>query len=472
MYPGKYPSTVTTKAANTVDAALAREVDVPLPSDGEADTHAEAERTRNTPSVDVICGDAIDVLRGMPADSIHAVITSPPYMGLRSYNIPTRRWDDGSACVLGDEQTVELYTQHMVEVMRELKRVLHPSGSLWLNIGDSYAGGGRHVEPVKYPNVNKPKRPKQKRRSGKDLLLVPARVALAMQADGWILRQDIVWAKAVSFLKCFSGSVMPESTRDRCVHAFEHVFHFVQQDHYYYDIDGSREPYADVTRGQLRSPYTGKGQKAYADAGAQNPSDVKRRVLASVTNGAGRNLRNVWIIPKQNYPGSHHATFPERLPEIVIKLATSEKGVCEVCREPWRRRVVREVVPAHIRERFEAARAVTAGETGRTDGHTSKRPNYRRKVLREEWEAGCHCGRGIIPSTVMDIFSGSGRAGIVAKRLERSFIGIDANPEYVRMAQDAIAGSRIALATEKQATTGRRTYNGFNKRWKEQHDNE
>ena len=175
------------------------------------------------------------------------------------------------------------------------------------------------------------------------------------------------------------------------------------------------------------------------------------------------------MIPKQNFPGAHFATFPEKLVEPVVKLATSEKGVCEVCLEPWRRRVVREAVPADVQARFEAARAVTARETGRTDGHTSKRPNYRRKVLREEWVAGCQCGRGIVPSTVMDIFSGSGRAGLVATRLGRSFIGIDANPEYCEMARKAIAGGTVATASAKQ-TKGKRTYSGFNARWKAGHE--
>ena len=145
------------------------------------------------------------------------------------------------------------------------------------------------------------------------------------------------------------------------------------------------------------------------------------------------------MIPKQNFTGAHFATFPEKLVEPIIKLATSEKGVCEACLEPLRRRVVREPVPVDVQARFEAMRAQTAAETGRTDGHTQKRPNYRRKVLREEWEPGCQCGQGIIPATVCDIFSGSCRAGIVAKRLGRSFIGIDANPDYCEMGRRAIA---------------------------------
>ena len=231
---------------------------------------------------------------------------------------------------------------------------------------------------------------------------------------------------------------MPESTRDRTTWAHEHVFHFTLTKNAFYDQDGCREPYAISSRVQARTGYTGQRTKAYASAHAQDPSDSKRRILESIKAGIGRNLRNVWVIPKQNFLGAHFATFPMKLVEPVVKLATSEKGVCEVCLEPWRRRVVREAVPAHVRAQFEAARAQTASETGRTDGHTSKRPNYRRKVLREEWEPGCNHGGNPIPATLLDPFMGSGRAGMVATRLGRSFIGIDASAEYVRMAEVAI----------------------------------
>ena len=238
---------------------------------------------------------------------------------------------------------------------------------------------------------------------------------------------------------------MPESTKDRTTHSHEHLFHLTLAENAFYDQDGCREPYADNTTMQLRSLYTGTGRKDYAGAGVQDPSDTKRRVLRGIESGSGRNLRNTWIVPKQNFPGAHFATFSEKLVEPIIKLATSEKGVCDRCLEPLRRRVVREPVPVDVQARFEAMRAQTAAETGRTDGHTQKRPNYRRKVLREEWEPGCQCGRGIIPATVLDPFCGSGRAGIVAKRLGRSFIGIDANSSYVRMAQQAIAAAGRVL---------------------------
>lgn len=422
--------------------------DVPLPFD----TPDASE-----PFVNLICGDVIDTLNELDDQSVHCIVTSPPYYGLRSYGIEPRKWSDGSVCVLGDEPSVEQYVEHMVEVFNVVKRVLHPHGSLWLNLGDCYAGGGNHPEETKYPGAVKPLRAKQKRRSGKDLLLVPAQVALGLQRDGWILRQDNIWAKALSFCPAYSGSVMPESTRDRTTWAHEHVFHFQLNEDAFYDQDGCREPYAASTIRDSHTEYTGRGTKPYAQNSVQNPSDVKRRVLAGVEAGGGRNLRNVWVIAKQNFPGSHFATFPEKLVEPIVKLATSERGACVKCGEQVRRKVIREPVPADIQARFEASRAQTRDETGRTDGHTSKRPNYRRKVLREEWEAGCDCGVERVPAVVLDIFVGSGRAGIVAKKLGRSFIGIDVNQDYINMADIAIREVTYGAGIPQQERQAERT---------------
>ena len=157
---------------------------------------------------------------------------------------------------LGGEDTLDEYIENLVRVFREVKRVLHPKGTLWLNLGDCHAGGGRHSEQTKYAEADaeKPIRRKQKKLSGKDLLMVPARAALALQADGWILRSDIIWAKALSFLPAFSGSVMPESTRDRPTHAHEHLFLLALSEDYFYDQDAFREAFANSTKGnyQLR----------------------------------------------------------------------------------------------------------------------------------------------------------------------------------------------------------------------------
>lgn len=445
------------------------------------------------PRAQILCGDVMDVLDQLPSQSVHTIITSPPYYGLRDYGIPPRVWGGDAACphdwtdgnrrfqvpggtakqrsnagsgegivgqyatcgacgawrgCLGLEPTLGAYLEHLTEVFRRAKRVLRDDGTLWLNLGDSYAGGGRHDEPRIYKAADgghKPRRAKQQTLTGKDLLMVPARAAIALQDDGWVLRQDNIWAKGLSFCGAYSGSVMPESTRDRTTWAHEHIFHMAKGTKYFYDIDAGKEPYADSTLQQLRRPYAGRGRKAYDRAGVQNPSDVKRRVLDGASTGNGRNLRNVWVIPKQPFKAAHFATFPEALVTPIIQLATSEKGCCTACGMPRVRHVLREAVPQGVRDAFEAARVVSAGHTGRSDGHTQGKPNYRREVLGVEWKDGCECGAETVPCTVLDIFAGSGRCGIAAIKLGRDFLGIDVNPEYVQMAQAALreAGAEV-----------------------------
>lgn len=154
----------------------------------------------------------------------------------------------------------------------------------------------------------------------------------------------------------------------------------------------------------------------------------------------GRNLRNVWIVPKQNFKGAHFATFPEKLVEPVVKLASSERGVCAECAAPVQRRTVRSDIPAAVQEKFDASRIATGTDTGRTDGHTARRPNHRRRVLWEEWEPSCACRVAVVPATILDIFNGSGRTGMVARKLGRSYIGIDVNASYIEMAERNILG--------------------------------
>jgi hypothetical protein len=172
-------------------------------------------------------------------------------------------------------------------------------------------------------------------------------------------------------------------------------------------------------------------------------------VLRSIAGGTGRNLRNVWVIAKEPLKEAHFAAFPTKLVEPVVRLATSEKGCCSRCYAPWRRKTVREAVPADIQAQFNAARIATVGDTGRTDGHTHRKPNYRRRILGTGWEPTCECGLGdTIPTTVLDPFCGSGRAGIVATRLGRHFIGIDASAEYCAIAERAVGAEHVLSGRE------------------------
>lgn len=410
--------------------------------------------------------DVVEGIRSIPSGSVHCVVTSPPYLALRRYaGITPRTWEDGSSSVLGEEPNLYVYVQHMVEVFRELKRVLHPTGTFWLNIGDSYQHGGPQPSTGVHKRNGVPLPEDYKRmpifKSKKQLGMVPARVAIALQEDGWILRQDIIWAKGLSFCPSYSGSVMPESIVDRAIWSHEHLFHFALNDKYFYDIEGCKEPYADSTKRDAATQYTGRGRKLYADAGVQNPSDVKRRVLESVAGGSGRNLRNVWVIPKEPLKEAHFAAFPTKLVEPVVKLGSSAYGCCPSCYAPWERVTTKEPVPAHIQAQFEASRSATTNDTGRTDGYTARKPNYRRRTLGEGWRPTCLCGiNEVVPARVLDCFSGSGRAGIVATRLGRDFIGIDASAEYCDIARRVIKkevgvrGSDIELEANESTRDG------------------
>lgn len=396
--------------------------------------------------VNIIHADILDALRAMEAESVHLIASSPPYLALRRYpGVGPTTWADGSSCILGLESNLHHYIDHMLEVCEELRRVLHPSGNFMLNVGDSYQHGGPQPSTGihkrnEVPLPNDYKRTKTFK-SKKQLGMIPARLAIALQDREWILREHIVWAKGVSFLKCFSGSVMPESIRDRCTSAWEPIFHFAKQDKYYWDIEGGKEPYSDTTLTQAAKTYDKASRKDYEAAGVQDPSDVKRRILAGVSQGGGRNLRNVWVIAKEPQKENHFASWPTKLVEPMITLGSSAQGVCPSCLYPWERVTHKEAIPAHIQARFEASRVATTADTGRTDGYTARKPNYRRRILGEGWRPTCVCEAGDpIPSVVLDPFVGSGRTGVVAVRLGRDFIGVDASEESCAIARRVIGG--------------------------------
>lgn len=346
-------------------------------------------------------GDANDVLASLPEQSVHAVVTSPPYWGLRDYGV------DGQ---LGLEPTPEEYVANMVEVFQGVWRVLRDDGTLWLNIGDSYAGSygsGTSVQTnigltvdsfTRYQNVTgrghyglKPK----------DLVGIPWRLAFALQSDGWYLRSDIIWSKP---------NPMPESVTDRPTKAHEYLFLLTKKPRYYYDAEAIREPAQEWGERD-------RGNGKYKKAGLANG------LLAGQPAEAGHNKRTVWTIATQPYKEAHFATFPEKLVEPCIKAGTSEWGVCAKCGAPYERIVDRE--PMRITRSF---RAEEMGEYGRTrSSGTMTKPA---KSTTQGWRKTCKHIAAIVPATVLDPFAGSGTALIVAKRMGRSSVGIELSPEY------------------------------------------
>ena len=285
-------------------------------------------------------GDAVDMMREIPDGSIHCCITSPPYWGLRSYLEPD---DPDKAREIGAEATPDQYVANMVRVFREVRRVLRDDGTCWLNLGDSYAtqgvagpqrdasgglGGGRDLgtrgEQGSRVSSSGVSRTVPHGLKPKDLCLIPYRVALALQADGWWLRSNIIWAKGLSFCEHYSGSVMPESVRDRPTSAHEAVFLLTKSARYWYDADAVSEPATHagkvVTLGEKslsRGQQTGAGHAGHWGNGTAD----------SVTVKATRNKRNVWTIATQPYSGSHYAVMPPALVVPCVKAGCPAGGL-------------------------------------------------------------------------------------------------------------------------------------------------
>lgn len=359
--------------------------------------------------------DVINGLRSLPDRSVHCVITSPPYWGLRDYGVEGQ---------IGLEPSPKEYLDKMVEIFQEVRRVLRDDGTLWLNLGDSYANAqprgrmedqgdlstGDHGELI-------PKRDwsawslKQK-----DLVGMCWRVAFALQSDGWYLRSDIVWAKP---------NPMPESVTDRPTRSHEYVFLLTKNARYFYDADAARESQTGNahSRGNGITPKT-----VMKNGGLIKANESFHRSTAQYIDvPGGRNRRDVWIIPTQPTPEAHFATFPEALVEPCIKAGTSERGCCSVCGSQWVREVDEEpYTPGKIEPREFAIKS---------GGNNGKHSPPREKQL-IGWQPSCACSNeDPIPCTVLDPFGGSGTVAKVARDLNRNAILIEINPAYVEIAK-------------------------------------
>jgi DNA modification methylase len=384
-------------------------------------------------------GDALTLLKQMPDEFVHCTVTSPPYWGLRDYGVPGQ---------LGLEKTPEEYVAKMVEVFGEVKRVSRPDATLWLNLGDSYCGGGRGVDE-KYGNGrNEDSHPVRfiKPQNGlkpKDLCGIPWRVAFALQADGWYLRSDIIWAKP---------NPMPESVTDRPTKAHEYIFLLSKSAKYYFDQDAVREPATGWNGSKFDDPrdierHPNVGRKARIPAGWKTGlgshgsihSEGREQSITYQEIECGRNIRTVWNIATQPYKEAHFATFPEEIPERCIKAGTSEKGCCPKCGKAWVR-----VVETHYNNpgnrttngpRSMERRHETAGFPVRLESET--------KTL--GWQPSCSCGEEPVPCVVLDPFIGSGTVAKVAIRLRRNWVGIDLNPAYGELTEKRKAWTQVEM---------------------------
>jgi DNA modification methylase len=374
----------------------------------------------------------------IPDTSVDCVVTSPPYWGLRDYGLDEQG--------LGLEPTPEEYCANMVAVFREVWRVLKPTGTVWLNLGDSYSSGSRTTTTNDTlrgdTTVNVTRTPVVKGIKPKDLVGIPWRVAFALQADGWYLRSDIIWSKP---------NPMPESVTDRPTKAHEYIFLLTKSPRYYYDADAIREAhvypalnkaaqYGEGYRNKVNGKYT-DAKMGGGGAGFKGHSGVYKADGTPLNNPLGRNKRSVWEITTQPYPEAHFATYPESLVSPCILAGTSEKGVCAECGKPWERTSVVTSVPDC--ETRDNRIGVIPGRN-----HASRMNSKgMEKVIRADtgWQPTCDCNADTVPATVLDPFAGSGTTLAVAQRVGRRGIGTDLSAEYLKLASKRIGKVSLPL---------------------------
>jgi site-specific DNA-methyltransferase (adenine-specific) len=330
-------------------------------------------------------GDAPERLREVPNGSVQCCVTSPPYYRQRDY---------GDERQIGLEPTVDEYVARLVEVLRDVWRVLRDDGVLWLNLGDTYAD--------------------------KSLLMIPARVALALRDDGWFLRSDVIWAKP---------NPVPESVTDRPTNAHEHVFLLTKSARYFYDAEAIREKatYPNGPNGVVLSPY-GQGSSRTGSGG-----------------GSPDGRRNVWEIATRPYAQAHFATFPTKLVEPCV-LAGSSPKACGQCGAPWKRQTETEY--RHHEKWFGDKQA--ARHSRGSAGTSYDEPVATRTV---GWEPSCAHRDDSGRCLVVDPFAGSGTVGVVTRWHGRNFVGIELNADYCAIARRRIllegdAGRRATAADE------------------------
>jgi len=359
------------------------------------------------------------------------------------------RWglrDYGISGQLGLESTPEEFVANMVEVFREVKRVLRDDGTVWINLGSSYMGsGGAHKEHHKNPGISKSfdrggvphevfcdtsdKEPvRNVKFKPKDLVPIPWMVAMALQQDGWYLRADIIWAKK---------NCMPESCTDRPTKAHEYIFLLTKKAKYYYDADAIRE----TGKGFGRSNWNAQQFKGGDITRSHGGKGAHGRGGGTSSGEGNRNKRTIWTVATQPMPQAHFATYPEKLIKPCVLAGTSEKGCCPECGGPWVR-----VVEKRVPELRDVKTKYPGGHTINTRKYKHGDPGPNVKTT--GWKPTCTCNvaypdtvlasddlayipHNPVPCTVLDIFCGSATTGVVALENNRQFIGIELNQKYI-----------------------------------------
>lgn len=417
----------------------------------------------------ILVGDCRAALRTLPAQSIHCAVTSPPYYGLRDY---------GVAGQLGLETSVDAYINAMVDVFREVWRVLRDDGTLWLNVGDSYSGSGKGptgangaVKHTERQGFHSPDRAPL-RIPAKNLMLVPWRLLLALQAEGWVVRSIISWQKT---------SPMPESVTDRPTSAWEPIFVLSKRRNYFWDAEAVREPALQplgepkltsqhkaailghtTSTSKLGTNQGGAGRNMWNYHAEPDPAaamlafllararedcpDWLNQALTAYDDYAGQ-MSDILRLGPEPLADAHYAAFPTEIPRRAILAGTSAKGVCPACGAGWVRMVEREVASIRRTEPSRAGRGIlNTTRNGQSNYGLSE--GFEERVSQTTgWAPSCQCDAGEpIPATILDPFLGSGTSAMVANRLQRDAIGCELKLEYAVMAERRIRGDLGMLA--------------------------
>lgn len=377
----------------------------------------------------IIQGDSLEAMKSIPDEVVQCVVTSPPYWGLRDYGV------DGQ---LGLEATPALYVEKMVALFREIRRALRPDGTVWLNLGDTYHGGGGKWEPRPDPKDTKGGRIDTGWRrnidglKSKDLVGVPWRVAFALQEDGWYLRSDIVWSKP---------NCMPESIKDRPTKAHEYIFLLSKSPSYYYDRDAIMEEAVTKNLPGLGMTDTRETHASWS-GGNQGLNELHKQYKEE--EPVKRNKRSVWEVHTIPYPDAHFAVYPPTLIEPCILAGASDQA-CPICGAPWERVVEREETSKD--EDTESWRTQDNPGFGMRRAPEPNQPGayYTGKTV--GWQPTCKCegNDGSASSIVLDPFTGSGTTGLVALKHRRWFLGIEISQEYCDIIEKRLREVQVTL---------------------------
>jgi DNA modification methylase len=408
--------------------------------------------------------DALSLLRALPSESVNCIVTSPPYYALRNYQ---------TAGQIGLEDTPAAYIARLVTVFREARRVLRGDGVLWLNMGDSYAahGAGADGKELAYMGDAIAGRKARLAPPGykpKDLMMIPARVAIALCEDGWYLRSCAPWVKR---------SAMPESCQDRPTNALEYVYLLSKSERYWWDPDAIRQKYLDSSIKRIQTGWNGNNKRDWPGTNHNNLDRFMGTEQGILAAERGRSRRNTdWyfealdaeisalqalragggvrldadglplafdVNPEPSSLG-HFAMFPQALVEPMIRAGCPER-VCAACGTPWARDV--ETV-SHYEKRQDHSQPTWKPPMVDSSGWqpTTRKDNGFRPA--------CSCDTvNTRPGLVLDMFMGAGTTGLVAQRLGRDYSGGDLNADYVAIATDRLAyhGDDARMVSEAAA---------------------